>query len=96
MLKRPPTPPKFFQDPDERLDYSFRHLWLDDGEDIAVSTWLADDSALILYDAQTVANVVTTWVRGGSVGKVYRVTNHVQTSEGRYVDRSFDLQIVQR
>lgn len=68
------------------LDYGFdwkKKGWLDVGETITVSTW-ASSSPDIIFGTEYNANGITTVVVSGAVlGKIYRVTNSIETNDGR-------------
>ena len=68
------------------LDYGFdwrKKNWLEVGETITVSTWFAN-SVDILFGTEYNANGITTVVVSGAVlGKIYRITNSIETNAGR-------------
>lgn len=73
---------------------------LADGETILTSEWdveLKDDDLSPLEEADTPPSKTTTsttiWLRHGSVPNRYEVTNHITTSQGRALDKSFDIKI---
>lgn len=73
---------------------------LADGETILASEWeveLKTGDASPLELAATPASktdtTTTIWLRHGSVPNRYEVTNHITTSQGRALDKSFNIQI---
>ena len=87
------------KDPSDIRDYSFdwtRVLATADPDDtIATSTWTIP--AGLTKDSE--ANTTTTtrvWVRGGTAGENYTVTNRVTTAGGRTLERSALLPVRDR
>ncbi|QBZ72713.1 hypothetical protein PP304_gp091 [Gordonia phage Phendrix] len=87
------------KDPDAVLDYGLEwDDWVIGGDTIVSSSWevTGTDSSLVIdSDFQ---DVLTTgvWLSGGTVGSLYILTNHIETSAGREDDRSFSVYIVER
>lgn len=83
------------QDVNARLDYA--EDWADfmalvPGDTIQSSNWTAVPAGdLILEDSIIDGSTVSTFVRGGTPGLVYRVQNVIQTAGGRTDVRSFIL-----
>lgn len=78
------------KDPEDVLDYGFDwSTWLDDGDTIATSSWAVDGSGLVIDDESETTTVTTVWLSAGDLEKVYQVTNHVISAEGREKDWSF-------
>ncbi|KZK99134.1 hypothetical protein [Pseudovibrio sp. Ad26] len=79
------------KDPDDvkdyKLDWSAR---LGDMEEITSSEWLVPLGVTKGSDSHT-QHVVTIWLRDGTAGEKYRITNRVQTSQGRTYDQSVVL-----
>lgn len=84
--------PKFYQDPDDLLDYKFNWVqWLQD-DTIVDSSWTAQAGSVIDHDEQTDTYTIV-WLSGGEIGKSYKVTNHIETAQGRKKDQSLLLRI---
>lgn len=93
----------FEHDPSEALDYARdwrRHLA--SGETVAESHWtvamlgvdgsdVANDGSLVVTLDQFGASGATIWVRGGTAGKTYFLTNTISTNQGRTFERSIRL-----
>lgn len=86
------------KDPDADLPYAVDwSAWLDDGETISVSTWDVSDSGMTQSLDSIDGATTMVWLAGGTVGsKPYRVTNHIETSNGKEDDRSFFVWIKER
>ena len=89
----------FTKDPDAELD--FTRDWSDwltaVGDTIATSTWTVPDDLVIGTNGQTNdAMTATVWIKGGTAGRIYRVTNRITTDGGRTDDRSFTLTVRHR
>lgn len=88
---------KAIKDPQAVLDYIFDwSAWLA-GDTILTQTLTADDG--ITIDSSVVGGentTVTTWVRGGTAGKSYRVTSRVTTVGGRTDERSIVILVRDR
>lgn len=93
-----------FKDPDATVPFVMPWpRWLDDGETIVSSAWslTGPDAALSILPGSPGTNGRTTsmWLTGGTVGRTYRLTNHIITSSApiaRRDDRAFDVLIKQR
>lgn len=84
----------FTKDPEAVLDYSIDwSRWLA-GDQIVTSTWTVDGLEKV-SDTQT-ATKTTVWLRGGTAGESYTVTNRITTSGGRTDDRSFLVRVEDR
>jgi len=87
----------FTKDPDAVLDYSVDwSAWLA-GDQIATSTWLLEEGAVIeqVSDTKT-ASKTTVWLRGGQNGTTYLVTNRIVTLGGRTDDRTISVKVEDR
>jgi hypothetical protein len=87
----------FTKDPDAVLDYSVDwSAWLS-GDQIAMSTWLLEEGAVIeqVSDTKT-ATKTTVWLRGGQNGTTYLVTNRIVTVGGRTDDRTISVKVEDR
>ncbi len=77
--------------PNAVLDYGFNWTaWMQPSENVITSTW-AIDPVLTLSGSQNVANVTSTFVNGGDVGKAYTLTNTITTNQGRTDSRTLVL-----
>jgi hypothetical protein len=82
----------FTHDPDERLDYGFD--WSDflaDDETIVEHQWVTYDDDLVLSGESLTGAVHATFVEGGVLGRVYRLTSRITTSAERRYDESLTL-----
>lgn len=88
--------PTYRKDPSDVLDYGFDYSsWMDTGDSISTSTWTVPDG--ITKTSQSNDDDHTTiWVSGGTAGTKYRITNKIVTDEGRTLERSFDIVVVNR
>jgi len=85
----------FTKDPDAVLDYSIDwEDWLD-GDTISTSSWTLQSGIVKESDSKT-TTVTTIWISGGTVGKVYAVTNRIVTAASRTEDRTFYLDVRER
>ncbi len=95
----------FEMDPDELVDFSLD--WtsrMTDTEHITNSTWLRVDKVALQFDLiktdehidVETARITTIWLRGGTLGRVYKITNHVTTDEGRQMECTMTLTIKSR
>ena len=88
------------KDPEARLDYSVD--WGADylsGDALASSDWTVspdEPGGLSLVSSRADLLVATAQVSGGIAGRVYRLTNHVTTAEGREDSRSIMLRVEKR
>lgn len=90
------------KDPQAILDYGFDWTaWLataNPDDTISASTWAVTGSDAVLttsastHDGQT----TTVWLTAGTLGVVYKVTNHVVTAGGRQDDRTLKVRVVDR
>ena len=79
---------------DYHVDWS---SWLVGDDYIAASTFTVtsgDGEMVIEFDVLTAA-VATVWLSAGTVGTPYRVRNRIVTAEGRVIDASFTVRIVE-
>lgn len=96
----------YTHDPDAVLDYGADwSAWLAEVDDtITASTWtistIADDEAPLVNDAEkgdTFDDTTTTiWVKGGTVGEIYKLINHITTAAGRQDDRTLTVEVEER
>ncbi len=56
--------------------------WLDEGESIAESSWSVDgpDDALQVDASSSAGAIATVWLKGGTLGHRYTVTNSITTN----------------
>lgn len=96
-------------DPNADLDYGFDWSatpldgvpWLSEGEQIASSSWTVtaetgDAAEVTQHDSTHDATTTTVWISGGVAGSVYRIANHVVSSDGRADDRTHTLRCAER
>ncbi len=85
----------FRKDSDAVLDYEIDYAaWLGD-DTIATSTW--DVPTGLIKDSDTNTTTTTTiWLSGGTVGEIYRVTNHIVTAGGREDDRTIKIRVTSK
>ena len=83
----------YIKDPQSVLDYGFKWSdWLDTDDTVSTSTWNVPTG--INEDSDSKTDTTTTiWLSGGTVGKKYKVTNRVVTTDGRTDERSFYIKV---
>lgn len=94
----------FTKDPDDILDYGFNwgSQWLSTSEIITSSSWTASAGITIGNGSNgaglpTYTNTATTvWVIGGTAGQPYTLTNRITTNQGRQVDRTMTIRVVNK
>lgn len=85
----------FQKDPGATLDYAVDwSLWLD-GDSITSSAWTVPDGIERLSDTYNGPRA-TVWLRGGTAGSSYMVTNRITTTGGRTDERSIKIQVDER
>lgn len=104
------TPRVVFKDPDARLDFYFDWKalangtgdtdWLTSGETIETFAVTAD-AGIVVDDTDPPALIngdtaVKVWLSGGTAGRVYAVTNRIETSAGRTDDRTLMIRVQER
>ena len=88
------------KDPEALLDYSVD--WGADylsGDTLTESSWTvspAESGGLSIVSSRYDLLVSTVQVGGGTAGRIYRLTNHVVTAEGREDSRSIMLRVEKR
>jgi len=92
---------RYLKDPDSRLDYGYDWTpWLEAGDSILTSTWVLDpgnpDTALIIDSFNFAGALTVVYLKAGTVGKRYVVTNRITTLNGLIDDRSIQVDVVQR
>lgn len=81
----------YFKDPGSTLDWQFNWAsWLENGEAVTGSTFVADSGITIASNSFT-ATTATVWLAGGTAGTKYKVTNSVTTNQGRSDERSITI-----
>lgn len=81
---------EFIKDPDAVLDYVRSwESWLKDTDTLAASSWVTDNEELVVDSDSYTDTEATVWLSGGVAGGKYRVTNSIETVDGRKDDRSF-------
>ena len=63
---------------------------------VATSTWRADGMTLSAPATDPDGLGTTTWIAGGEPGHTYTVSNRIDTTDGRTVERSFKLEVQER
>jgi hypothetical protein len=90
---------RFVLDPDAVLDFAFDwSSWLGAGEHITAHTITAPAGLTVQSHSET-GGIVTVWLTGGvvpAVARLYLVTCHVTTNEGRQDDRSIRVDVRNR
>lgn len=90
----------YTKDSDEVLDFLLSWVArLIDGDVIATSEWImpTPTDGGIVKDSDSKTDTTTTiWVSGGTVGKIYRVVNRVETGGGRIMDQTCLFKIKER
>lgn len=83
------------KDPDDVADYviDWTARLVDDS--ISSSEWL-DVEGLELFDLDNDEKTCTAWIRGGTAGTRYSVTNRIQTVGGRTFDKTVFLSVRQQ
>lgn len=90
----------FLKDPQSRVDYAIS--WAEgylDGQAIAASAWAvspAEAGGIAVDEANFDAGRAAATLSGGIVGHVYRVSNRVTLSDGRFDERAILLRVEQR
>lgn len=87
------------KDPNADLPYAMDWGdWLEGNEVITASIWTVDeDSGLTLHRESFGNGRCVVWLAGGTAGsRPYRVTNRVETNNGKEDDRSFFVWIKER
>ena len=92
----------FIKDPDSVLDYVLDWNggapgpWLSTGDTISTSAWTLSSTGI---DGSTDSNTTTTttiWVSGGTGNGDYDLTNRIVTANGRTVDRTIRIKVLER
>ena len=88
------------KDPEADLDYGFDwSQWLGLGDTIQTSVWsVAPVGNLILHNDSILTGKQGTivWLRGGTDGHEYVVTDQITTAGGRQDERSLKVKVIQR
>jgi hypothetical protein len=90
-------PQNFEKDKDAKLDYQIDYgVWLKD-DTLFSSTWEVEEGLDIAAPAPSITPTKSTiWLSGGTVGKSYRVTNHIVTLAGREDDRTIQVYVTEK
>jgi hypothetical protein len=90
---------RFVLDPNAVLDFAFDWTeWLADGETITAFTVTAATGVTVQSSTRT-GGVVTAWLSGGvlpATPRLYPVTCHITTNEGRQDDRTIRVDVRNR
>jgi hypothetical protein len=63
---------------------------------VTTSTWSANGMTLSNPAIDPDGLGATTWISGGEAGHIYTVSNRIDTTDGRTVERSFKLEVQER
>lgn len=86
----------FIKDPAAILDYSWDwSQWLQTGETITTST-ITPSPGLTIQSSSFTSTVATAWVKGGTAGQPYTVTNEITSSGGRTANRTISIRVQTR
>lgn len=82
------------KDPDEHVDFEldWRKRRLDEGDNVAASTWTVPDGLTMTESSFDVDGTVI-WLSGGTLNETYVLVNRVETAGGRTMDQSVRLRI---
>lgn len=87
------------KDPQATLDYSVDWSdWVSAGDVITSSIWTistitGDTAPVEEEDTNLGSNIATVWLSGGTVDKIYTITNTITTDNGLIDERFFRLKI---
>lgn len=81
------------KDPDSVIDYKL--LWGDylGNDGVASSSWLTDDTSIVVDSSTHTSDETVVWVSGGAEGERCKVTNRITTNAGRTEDRTIIIPI---
>lgn len=86
----------FLKDPADTLDWSMDwNLFLPTTDAITASVWDVPGGITSVRERFT-ARSTHIWLSGGTVDNTYVLTNRITTSEGRIVERSLAILVVNR
>ena len=95
-----PFRPTIPHDPNSQLDYGvdWTARMVKETDAIVSSTWILEPPLQEVPGKPNSFDIYTTvcWITGGTVGKTHRATNRITTADGRTIDRSIFLRIVER
>lgn len=87
----------FIIDPDAKLDYAVDWSdWTEEEEVLSSSSWEIEPSGPVLSDQARGKKSAEVYVEGCTEGQTYRLTNRIQTGEGREDDRTLLLRCTER
>jgi hypothetical protein len=93
----PPLAKVFTQDPNDVLDYPWDWFeWLAAGEQIVDSSFSVAPSGLSIVSETYTSTNATVWLAGGTLNTLYVVSNLITTNQGRTVERSANIRVVNR
>ena len=89
------------KDPADVLDYGFDWSdWLKQADGttdvVSTSTWTVTPTGLTTSSPFKDGEVTGVWLQGGVAGKKYTVTNRMETTSGRVVERSLTVHVEDR
>jgi len=86
------------KDPNETLDY--RLNWrarFPAGDSIVTSTWSDPTTSTLVKDASTYTTYTTTlWLSAGAAGETETFTNTIVTAQGRTLEQSVSITLVEK
>jgi hypothetical protein len=86
----------YLKDPEGVLDFAWDwSKWLLAGETIQASDVIVP-SGITLDSKSNTTTTATAWLKGGTAGTSYVVTNRITTNQGRTDDRSITIHVIQR
>jgi hypothetical protein len=92
----------FIKDPAATLDYVLTWTtYLAASEAVTSSTWAASSTNVQIGTSSgltmtNTTNSATVWVRGGTAGEVYRLTNQIRTNQNRVDERHVVVRVENR
>jgi len=82
--------PDYEKDPNSTEDYAFNWAGTLNDDTILTSTFLLPDGLTSVSESYTDTNA-TIMVRGGSCGRLYRITHRITTAAGRTFDQTIRI-----
>jgi hypothetical protein len=78
-------------DLDYGVDWS---AWLGDDTAVTSTVTVPAGSGITIYNDQLIDGIATFWVKGGTIGGVYEITNTITTAAARVDCRKIRVEIV--
>jgi len=66
---------------------------LEADETITTSTWASSPTGLTVGEDEIVGLITKVWLSGGTAEADYTATNHIVTSTGRELEKSFEVMV---